>query len=271
MYYLLTERFKDQEQILVDIISKNGSVLKIYFLASTLAKHRTESIFMQDAPGCHSVGHYYLLIIIENDQKGTNYFQDKIENSCSSFMPVTAVVKTQQEFTSLFFEDSFFVREVLTKAVVLYESKNCDLPKSASISNRFQPVHNSGNIFKNSLITGLLEGASFYIERDQNRLALFLLHQAIEHSLNSILKIKIGLQFNTHNIDKLLRYAAMADYRIGTIFPKNNESNRKIFSLVHKAYHDSRYKEEFSVSDKEIRIILERATRIVDSLVAMQH
>lgn len=270
MYYLLTERFKDQEQLLVDIIKKNASVLKIYFLGSTLLKQRTESIFMPDAPGRYSVDQYHLLIVVENNQKGTNFLQDKIENSCEAFIPVTAIVQNEDEFTRHFFEGNHFIKEVLSRAVILYECENCDLPKSAPLLTHGEPQQNYTNSFKSTLINEFIEGASFYIKRGQNRLALFLLHQALEQGLNYILKVKVGLHFSTHNLDKLFRYAAMADYRIGHLFPKDKDANKRIFALVHRAYHDSRYKEEYMVPARDVGIILERTRRMSELIDAMQ-
>ncbi|MEJ7679033.1 MAG: HEPN domain-containing protein [Segetibacter sp.] len=47
-----------------------------------------------------------------------------------------------------------------------------------------------------------LADADLYRIRQQNKMAAFMLHQAAEHALHTLLRISTGLYVNTHNIDK---------------------------------------------------------------------
>lgn len=54
---------------------------------------RTESIFATDAQSCSYVSHYFILVLISKEGKhNSNTIQDKIENNCRAFIPVTAIV-----------------------------------------------------------------------------------------------------------------------------------------------------------------------------------
>lgn len=119
MYYLLTESFKEQHTELVRIILEAVPADKIYFLGSTLMYRRTESIFMTDAPSCRYVGHYYVLVLIENGQ-GLNVVQDKIENNCLHFIPVTAIVLHTDQFNKWLAEGHQFAQTVCRIAVLLH-------------------------------------------------------------------------------------------------------------------------------------------------------
>ncbi len=55
-------------------------------------------------------------------------------------------------------------------------------------------------------VNEFLAGAELYRIRKQNKMAAFMLHQATEHALHTILKIGIGLYINRHNLDKIMRY-----------------------------------------------------------------
>ncbi|MCW3090505.1 MAG: hypothetical protein JWP81_1574 [Ferruginibacter sp.] len=55
----------------------------------------------------------------------------------------------------------------------------------------------------------LLQEQNFTKIRSQNKMAAFMLHQAAEHALHTILKKATGLHVNTYNIDRLLRYCTM--------------------------------------------------------------
>ena len=115
-------------------------------------------------------------------------------------------------------------------------------------------------------VTEFLAGADLYRIREQNKMAAFMLHQATENVLHSILKITTGLHFNTHNIDKLIRYCSMVSYNIADIFSRSNEKNERIFQLLQKAYIESRYKEDYTIRTDELITLTEKVRTLMDIL-----
>ena len=262
MYYLLTESFKEQHTKLVKIILEAVDADKIYFLGSTLMRRRTESIFMTDAPSCSYVGHYYILVLIENGQ-GLNVAQDKIENSCQHFIHVTAIVLYKDQFRIWLEEGRQFARTVKNMAVLLHgnDEKNSlsELPNDDLRSAESESLLSHGL----NKVTEFLAGADLYRVREQNKMAAFMLHQAVEQGLTIILRIKTGLNFNTHNLDKLIRYCSMVSYNVQDIFPKNNENDQRLFKLLQRAYIDGRYKVDFIIRTEDLLLITERVRRLL--------
>lgn len=257
MYYLLTENFKEQHTELVKIILEAVNADKIYFLGSTLIRRRTESIFMTDAPSCSYVGHYYVLVLIENGQ-GLNVVQDKIENNCLHFIPVTAIVLHTDQFNRWLAEGHQFAQTVCKIAVLLHgQDEKKLLPETIDEELRKK---DRISIFNEGLnkVTEFLVAADLFRIREQNKMAAFMLHQAAEHSLHTILKITTGLYLNTHNLDKLIRYCSMVSYNISDIFSRNNEKNEKLFQLLQKAYIGSRYDKDYSIGTHDLVVITEK-------------
>ncbi|MEO6230919.1 MAG: hypothetical protein ABJB11_13775 [Ferruginibacter sp.] len=62
-----------------------------------------------------------------------------------------------------------------------------------------------------------------------------MLHQAAEQALLAIFKKATGLHINTHNIDKLIRYCTMVNYQIAAVFPRENDEDQRLFSLLQRA------------------------------------
>ena len=116
-------------------------------------------------------------------------------------------------------------------------------------------------------LTEFLASTDLYRIREQNKMAVFMLHQAAEHALHTILKITTGLQINTHNLDKLIRYCSMVSYKIPEIFPRNNEKNERLFQLLQKAYISSRYDKDYSIGAEELVLITERIRNIFGGLL----
>lgn len=256
MYYLLTEDFKSQEPRVVEIITTRLPVNKIFFLGSTLIRKRTESIFMPEAPTKASVDHYYLLVIIDDNDKSPSYYQDIIENKCLQFIPVTAVVLSVKQFALASNDQGIFEKMIKERAVLLYQSEN--VPKKIR-NNSNNPEREKDPEKLVSLVSEFIEGAEFYISRCKWRLSVFLVHQAIEQTLHVLLWRTIGLKFNTHNIDRLMRYASMVNYKIDTVFSKDSNSNVKDLQLLKESYHDTRYKGDYKISEEKVLHFLEKA------------
>ena len=109
-----------------------------------------------------------------------------------------------------------------------------------------------------------MAGADLYRIREQNKMAAFMLHQAAEHALHTFLKIKAGIYFNTHNIDKLIRYSSMVSNMLPEIFPRNNDKNERLLQLPNKAYFETRYKDDYSISTTDLMTITERLRKLQD-------
>ena len=258
MYYLLTESFKSQEEKLVTLIKEAVPVEKIYMLGSTLEQQRTESIFSTTAPSCRRAAHYWLLVLVDEDcGHSDNHVQDKIENNCRHFIPVTVIVLHTKKFHEWLNEGHRFACTVQKIAVLLHGSANTPSPgriQEADDKKTTETYCTQGINKVNEFIIG----AELYLLRQQNKMAAFMLHQAAEHALHTIFKKATGLNINTHNIDKLIRCCTMVNYKIPAIFPREKEADKRLFSLLQKAYIDTRYKEDFAITSGDMLALTKR-------------
>lgn len=260
MYYLLTESFKTQETQLVSLILQAVPVQKIYLLGSTLAQQRTESVFNTTAPSVRSVSHYYLLVLIDKEGGASKAsVQDKIENNCRSFIPVTAIVLGMVQFNDWLATGHRFACSVAEIAVALYEKDKMPILFPAGKQSGQAPVMEESNYTQSiNKVNEFIAGAELYRLRVQYKMAAFMLHQAAEHALHTIFHKATGLHITTHSIDKLVRYCSMVSYQLPSVFPRNNEKNERLFSLLQKAYIDARYNEDYSINHAELQAILQR-------------
>ncbi len=258
MYYLLTESFKSNEEKIVKMIQEAVAVEKIYMLGSTLMQQRTESVFMTDAPSRRNAGHYWLMVLIDKDcGHSDSYVQDKIENTCQHFIPVTVIVLDTTQFNNWLKEGHRFACTVIKIAVLLHDNTNIPLviPNITNVDDKKAESYHTQGINK---VNEFMAGADFYRIRKQNKMTAFMLHQAAEHALHAILKKATGFHVNTHNIDKLIRYCSMVNYKIDTIFPREGETNKRLLSLLQKSYIDTRYKEDFTIGTNDLLILTEK-------------
>lgn len=255
MHYPLTESSKEQYQELIKIIRNVAPADRIYFLGSTVTTRRTESIFNKEAIISRNVGHYYLLILISREHD-CNAVQDKIENNCKQFIPVTAIVLHTSQFQDWLKEEHLFAYKVVTQGAILYSSDETGLvagalPVDELIKAQNESTYNEGR----NKVNEFLAGVDLYRLRKQNKMAAFMLHQAAEHALHTILKIGTGLYINTHNLDKLMRYCYMVCWHLPEIFARNNEKDERLFQLLQKAYVGGRYKDDYSLTMNDLDIL----------------
>jgi HEPN domain-containing protein len=67
---------------------------------------------------------------------------------------------------------------------------------------------------------------------------------------------------STHNLHKLLRYAAMVCYRVPDIFNRHSEEEAMLLQQLQDAYTGSRYKEDYQPSAITTRKALEKIKRL---------
>ena len=91
-------------------------------------QQRTESVFMTDSPSCRNASYYQLLVLIDKDgSHSDSYVQDKIENTCQHFIPVTAIVVDTTQLNNWLNEGQRFACTVMKIAVLLHDCTNIPL------------------------------------------------------------------------------------------------------------------------------------------------
>ena len=96
-----------------------------------------------------------------------------------------------------------------------------------------------------------------------------MLHQSAEQALRTLLKIGTGYHVNTHNIDRLIRYAGLVSYQLPDILPQKTEQQKRLFGLLQRAYVDARYKEDYKISTDDLLYLMEKVQQIHDILSAI--
>ena len=269
IYGRLQQQFPDQQQKLISLILELIQPDKIYLLGATLKRRRTESIFQPDAPAAHETSEYFLLVLMDKlDDKPLYEWQDRLEQKCQQLNFVTVIVLETAKFSEGLLRGDIFSRKILQNSPLIYNSSNIlfDLPTefdqeetNKAIENNYQHGLKSAQEF--------IVGADLFRIRNQNKLAAFLLHQAAEQCLRALLKVGIGINQTTHNLDRLIRCASMISYRIPDIFPRNSDKEKKLFTILNKAYSDARYDKNYSVQAADLALIFERVCRMVEILI----
>lgn len=252
-----------QTQQLADLICTITPVEKLFLLGSTQAQKRTASIFNYVQPSCKQTSHYYALALVnKSDESSHSCIQDKIENNLQHFIPVTAIVLWIDQFNNWLGEGHAFAFIVMQRAVLLHDNgtvlQNPVPVDETTIQQSRQKYYTRGL----TMMQEFLAGAEMYRIRKQHAMAAFMLHQSAEHGLRTLMKITTGLKTNIHNLDRLVRYCAMAVPGVTEIFSKERQHSKHLFHKLQAAYIDARYK-DYSIGHDELLQLEEQLRQLI--------
>jgi len=268
MYNLITRDFVIQHTEVARITTEAAAPEKIYLLGCSISHVRTESIFAYNQPTGRNVSHYFILALVDKkDTESCVGLQDKIENNCRHFIPVTAIVLDINQFNEWLMEGHPFANKVCKMAECFHDTENIPLAIPKEIDEQ-ELIKTNESLYSTGINKAqeFLAGADLFRIREQNKMAAFMLHQAAEQTLQTLFRIKTGLYIHTHNLDKLIRYCSMVSYKLPAIFPRNNEKNEKLFQLLQQAYIETRYKEDYVIRKDDLLLITERVKRLLEVL-----
>lgn len=238
---------------------------KIFLLGQSVEGLPVNSIFRPIQHGNETVTGYYLLLLTRHgEHRSDDVIQDMLEQRNKFRTPVHLMVYPVKSFYQWLQAGQFFAMQVNEKAPILYNAGITKIPepgyalKEQNMQKQEEQVKVS---FQHA--NAFLTGANLFIESADYDLAAFLLHQATEHACLSFLLQHTGLRTGTHNIDKLLRYSTMINNVLINIFPRATAEDIELFRLLQKAYIHSRYKDGYTVSEEQIRILAERVKKLI--------
>lgn len=228
----------------------------IYELGTQSSEIKTTSVFNESPATYTELTHYYLLVLIP---KGENLrpheVQDKVENSCRSIVPVTALIMFLEDFIKLATDGRRFANTVCKNATLVF-TKHLDtlVPVKDSVHHK-----ESAEIWTREYnqVNELLKGIEFYIDRKQVRMALFIAHQAAITLLHHFFKKSTWLSLQTQNFDKLIRYCSLVSCLPQQVFPKQTEKDLRIYSMLQQAKSLAVNTKEYIPTIADVALILE--------------
>jgi HEPN domain-containing protein len=270
MNYLPKESCSSDEKILLQLLLKIAPVEKIYILGKSICQQLIESIFLPGPASGNGTTHYYLLVIVPKNVGYSDYdLQDRIENKCRGYIAVTVIILRVEQFTNWLNEEHPFAHRIVRQAVLLYGINDVEPAANEHFpAADYKKENRSYWTAEYNSVSEFIKGAELYMQRQQNRIAVFMLQQAAIQALRAIFKQGTGLQLHNYNLDKLLRYCALVVYEIPGMFTRNNEREERLFQLLRRATIEATHDQDFTATKDDVAIIFERIKRLQQIMAA---
>jgi HEPN domain-containing protein len=201
-----------------------------------------------------------LVVSRQGDRRSDYELQDLLENRCREVAQVTVLVHDIAYVNRRLLEGQYFFYSAVREGIQLYDvaggtpfvrAEVPDWSAVRSLAKRdFERWGQQARAFHRS--------AEFNYKDGEGRVAVFLLHQAAEQIYQAILLAFTGYKPTTHNLDKLRRYTNRFSLELAMVFPRDNQEEDGLFRLLLSGYVDARYKEDFSITQEQVGILLER-------------
>ena len=212
------------------------------------------------------LGAYDLLVVTRQGDRRSDYeLQDMIENRGRDEVAVTALVHDIGYVNRRLLERQCFFSMVALEGILLYDAHRMPLadvclPDWESVrwmaERDFERWDQQARAFFRS--------AEFNQTEKQWKVAVFLLHQAVEQCFQAILLAFMGYKPTTHNLDKLRRYTNRFSLELALIFPRDTVGEDDLFRLLSSGYVDARYKEDFRITEEEVGLLVTRVGRLLE-------
>ncbi len=263
IYHLCREAFYTIRLPLVDLVVNAANPDMIYLLGASIHEQISESIFNMSATATQNIADCFILVLVNDlSNKQVCEWQDKIESSCKPLVTVTAMVLPTATFIQWVKSGHRFANMVRQLAVTIYNSGSCTInwkvnvkALDANVEQKYQKGVTRANDF--------LAGAIFYMKRQQHAIAAFMLHQAAEQALHTLVETTTGYYVSTHNIGRLVRYAGLVSNRITAVFSQRTEPEKKLLTLLQNAYIEYRYNDDYKINANELLQLTEKVKEVI--------
>lgn len=268
--FIYTEATKvvDQKLNCIQSIQDEFQPDAIFLLGTKYNQYKTESIFSALSNEGTFISQLFLLVLIPKPEKYSILeMHEMIERKASNILPTTCILLEASTFIHWCSIGHTFAVKVVSSSTPVYCSQQ--------YSNSFQvPISpdTKANLLQRTYREGLeksnefFSGAELYLIRKQYQLSLFMLHQAAEQALSTLIKMGLGYYIPIHNVERLIRYASWTNHAVSCIFPLKSEEDKRVFKLFQRSYIDSRYNPEFTVKYCDLIVLRDKVSELMNQL-----
>ena len=267
--YLPKEK-KDELKKIVKILLEFKEVEMIILFGSYATdKYVHSDRYVEDGITYEYQSDYDLLIILSQNKQADNLnfvygITGKLDE-LKSLTPISPIYEGAGFVNEQLSDGNYFFNDIKSEGILLYNSKRKKLARKRKLSSK--EIKKQAQDYFDEWFESANE---FYIDfenafnRESYKNAAFLLHQATERYYHTLSLVFTGYKHKTHNLEELGKIASTLNLEYKKIFPRKTEIEKHHFSLLQKAYIDSRYKKGYRISKKELEYLSKRVSKLRD-------
>lgn len=257
----------EELRLITALILEKIQAEKIICFGSIVNKVKNTSCFLPKDPLVISKGNSYCLLIVpaENEKTADIALQQRLEEDIKTIASVAVLVHRMPEINAALENGSSFFGTIYKKGMLLHDSQAEPFimpAKGADVGNRITKREKFWDQW-HLLSQNFFNGASFYQEQKFNNLAIFMLHQSLQHCYSGMLRVLTGYRSNSHSLRRLFRLVdnILPEFSFSSL--KQTPENARLSGLLMKGFGDARYSDKFDVTAAELQVLMGRVDKIL--------
>jgi predicted nucleotidyltransferase len=159
----------------------------------------------------------------------------------------------------------YFFSDIVKEGIILYNTGEVKFSKPRELTTaekKKKALKYFNTWFPQS--EKLIGGCKYFIEQNDLKNGVFLLHQATESLYYSILLVFTDYKPKLHNLWKLRNKAKPYSEELFFAFhPETDKHDEHLFDLLKRGYIDARYREDYEITEEEIKILIAKVSRMI--------
>jgi len=267
--HLPKEKQLELERI-TQVILKAIQVDRIWLFGSYATGKWVEDVTFENGTGYEYKSDFDILVIVPFDDiakqhKVRKAIKTKLEDKGLLHTPVSLIYHSLKDVNLALLNGSYFFVDIFKEGIELANMSKHELAKpkllspaekQAKAQEHFDQWFKSAKMFFLDFKTNFERGE---LDSDHYTKAAFELHQATERYFHTILLVFTDYKPKQHDLELLEQEVVKFDSRLEAVFPKSTQEEKRLFSLLRRAYIDSRYRmDQYQISKEELAYLADR-------------
>lgn len=258
---------KQAELLALTQVLKNIRGIEMVILFGSYARGTwVEDLYTEKGTIYEYRSDYDILIVTKEDNPIKNH---RIECKVDKNIPEEVATPLSFIYHSIKFLNqalsigNYFFNDIAKEGIVLYTSERFTLeePKDLSPTEAQQKAQ---DYFKQWFTSAndFFKHYQYAMNDKSYNNAAFMLHQATERFYTTILLVYTDYRPKEHDLARLEKQVINCNSRFN-VFPKTTKTERDLFTLLKKAYIDSRYKmDEYQITQQDLEYLAEKVEHL---------
>ena len=249
---------------IVSYVIETRSVEMIILFGSHARGDWIEDKYVENGTTYEYKSDYDLLFVVDSEEKAHRYkaakrLRRKIVREVDLDTSLNVIYHGIDYLNAEIEDGNYFFNDILKEGIRLYHSKKFVLskPKHLTLIDRIRKAELYFNEWSESA-NGFYRFYELGVKENNLKGAIFQLHQATERFYMTVLLVFTDYKPKIHDLEKLHIQACKQDARFKTVFPRQTEEEERMFTLLKKAYIDSRYKIGYEIKKEELEYLSSR-------------
>ena len=254
-------------EIIREVVNPEMIILFGSYAKGTYVKDRYRS---DDGITHEYISDYDFLVVTNNNREKTYVQESTIMDRVERYKPPVNLEIHEVKYINdgLEMGEYFFV-DIVNEGISLFDNNNVRFAPSRELTSS-ERREKASRYFNTWFPQGIefIEGSRFYLDRDNIRTGVFLLHQAAESLYYATLLVFTDYKPKTHNLWKLRRKTKPYSEELFSVFNTETDKNEEhLFELLKGGYVDARYKRDYKITREELIVLIDRVTKM-ESIVS---